>query len=66
MLITTLFQVQPEGHWVPRDEVGFQSQKPSNSEYNVLSHCVTLLESVLETIDIYLASFFSRIIGLFD
>ena len=36
------------------------SWKPSDSEYNVISHCVTLPESVLETIDHHLASFFSK------
>ena len=36
------------------------SRKPSDSECNALSHCVTLSKSVLETIDHRLASFVSR------
>ena len=71
MLITALFQVQPEGHGslvislvirIPKPDRVHQwnsSRKPSDSEYNVLSHCVTLPESVLETIDHRLSSFFS-------
>ena len=54
MLITAAFQVQPE--WDQWD----LSQKLSDSECNVLSHCLTLPESVPETIDHLLVSFFSR------
>ena len=70
MLITTLFQVRPEVHRKPRNNVGSHSMtkriseirdsKPSDSECNVLSLCVTHPESVPETINHLVASFFSR------
>ena len=67
-LITALFQVRSEGHWEPHNKVWFQSlterisgiREPSDSECNVLSHCITLPESVLETIGYRLASVLSR------
>ena len=54
MLITTIFYIRPK--WDQWDS----SQKPSNSECNMLSHCDTLPESVLETIVHRLVSSFSR------
>ena len=70
MLISALFQVRPEVHREPRNNVGSHSiteciqwdlsQKPSFSECNVLSHCVTHPKNVPETIDHLVASFFSR------
>ena len=67
MLITTLFQVPPEGYREPRNEGGSEwvhqwdcSWKTFDSEFNVLSHCVILPKSVLETIDHRLARFFSK------
>ena len=42
------------------------TSNPSNSECKLLSQCVTLLESVLETIDHCLPSFFSKIYRSFS
>ena len=67
-LITTLFQIQPEVHRDPCDEVGFQSlikrisriRKRNIPIFSVMYCAITLPESVPETIDHRLASFFLR------
>ena len=68
MLITKLFQVRRGGHPEPRNKVGSQSLTEDISRIragnlilcDLLFCCVTLPESVVETIDHRLASFFSR------
>ena len=72
LLITILFQVRPKGLRMPCNEVesGWTHQwdlswQPSDSECNVLSHCVTFPESVLETNDYGLTGSFQGIIALF-
>ena len=66
MLIPTLFQVWPEDYRESRNEVrsqstsvGFESETFRFWSVSVLSNCVILPESVLETIYHSLASFFS-------
>ena len=67
-LITTLFQIQREVHRKPCDEVGFQSltkrisriRKRNIPILSVMYCAITLPESVPETIDHSLASFFLR------
>ena len=76
MLITTLFQVRPEGHREPRNEVGFQSltgrisgiQAGNFPILNIICHPTVSLSPKVHWnyLTIVLLVSFQEILGLFD